>query len=345
MASSMDELERSVVQLWEAKRLAEFNDVAHGRLALLLLDNAAEMSLRRSAQRRLQFADMYGVLLSQLNDVDPNDTKAAALRSEFEPKVVSRRRRGKIDRNFAELVDFVAEDEEGVLPSEFARCLKILHRYRNAAHHRDAVRPDVLGPAVQILFYLCCELLKRERPLTSEIAVAPASILGIFGGTSPESTWPGNSCDASGLGQQVADHLAAEMNLDHGGIAAALSEHLIGRLTAVLLDLETIGEAIPPATNRVVTLRLVQQAPRDAEEAEAPTPDNFWTRPLPVTEDVLVDWFEQAERLGDVEDAQEALRAFAAVEEPLEALEEPVGRFIDEIDRAEERRMNELRGR
>jgi hypothetical protein len=98
-------------------------------------------------------------------------------------------------------------------------------------------------------------------------------------------------------------------------------------------------------TNRVVTLRLVQQAPRDAEEAEAPTSDNFWTRPLPVTEDVLVDWFEQAERLRDVEDAQEALRAFAAVEEPLEALEEPVGRFIDEIDRAQERRMDELRGR
>jgi hypothetical protein len=116
VASSMDELERSVVQLWEAKRLAEFNDVAHGRLALLLLDNAAEMSLRRSVQRRLQFADMYGVLLSQLNDVDPNDTKAAALRSEFEPKVVSRRRRGKIDRNFAELVDFVAEDKKGACP-------------------------------------------------------------------------------------------------------------------------------------------------------------------------------------------------------------------------------------
>jgi len=33
MASSMDELERAAVQLWEAKRLAEYEDVAHGRLA------------------------------------------------------------------------------------------------------------------------------------------------------------------------------------------------------------------------------------------------------------------------------------------------------------------------
>lgn len=32
------------VQLWEARRLASYDDVPRGRLALLLLDNAAETS-------------------------------------------------------------------------------------------------------------------------------------------------------------------------------------------------------------------------------------------------------------------------------------------------------------
>jgi hypothetical protein len=50
LASSMDQLERTAVQSWEAKRLAEYEDVAHGRLAMLLLDNAAETCLMRSTQ-------------------------------------------------------------------------------------------------------------------------------------------------------------------------------------------------------------------------------------------------------------------------------------------------------
>ena len=59
MATSMDELERAVVQLSEARRLAAQGDVAHGRLALLLLDNAAEMSLWRSAKTRMAWAELY----------------------------------------------------------------------------------------------------------------------------------------------------------------------------------------------------------------------------------------------------------------------------------------------
>lgn len=55
----MDQLERTVVQLPEPKRLISLDDVAHGRLALLLLDNAAETSLRRSAQTKIQWPVMY----------------------------------------------------------------------------------------------------------------------------------------------------------------------------------------------------------------------------------------------------------------------------------------------
>ena len=55
----MDELERAAVQLWEAKLLAEYDDVPHGRLALLLLDNAAESSLTRSTRNSFIVAEMY----------------------------------------------------------------------------------------------------------------------------------------------------------------------------------------------------------------------------------------------------------------------------------------------
>jgi hypothetical protein len=49
----VDRRERTVVQLVEARRLADFDDVPHGRRALLLLDNAAETLLYRRAKEVL----------------------------------------------------------------------------------------------------------------------------------------------------------------------------------------------------------------------------------------------------------------------------------------------------
>ena len=77
------------------------------------------------------------------------------------------------------------------LPAAFRACLKILHRYRNAAHHRDTVRPDVLGPAVQIYFFLCCHLLKRERHMAHEINAAPPAVLEVFEGAQARGTVAG----------------------------------------------------------------------------------------------------------------------------------------------------------
>jgi len=147
----VEELERTAVQLWEAKRLAEYEDVAHGRLALLLLDNAAETCLMRSARSFLLFDDMYGSMSYRLQDVGP-DAEGQRLRIEIDAKNLSKGRRRQIERNFNSLVDYVFAQASFNLQSEFAECLKILHRYRNAAYHRDSVRADVLGPAVQIYF-------------------------------------------------------------------------------------------------------------------------------------------------------------------------------------------------
>lgn len=343
MAASMDELERSAVQLCEANRLATYDDVPHGRLALLLLDNAAETSLMRSARNSFIFAEQYNGMAYLLRDVDSADVVGQRLKKEIEAQTLSRRRR-QIERHFNDLVDYVFAQDNFEMPAELGQCLKILHRYRNDAYHRDLVRPDVLGPAVQIYFFLCCQLLKHERSIISEIGIMPASVHKIFGDRAPESRWPGNF-DSASLGADLANLFLADRGLDHGGVAAALSDHLVGRLAALDRHLTTIGDSIPPRTNRWATLRLVQLAPLEREDADKETPADFWTRPLPVTEEVLARWNRAAAELRGVEVAYDALRAFAEIEEPLALLEEPVGRFIEDIDREEQRRIDELRGK
>jgi hypothetical protein len=222
---------------------------------------------------------------------------------------------------------------------------KILHRYRNAAYHRDTVRADVLGPAVQILFFLCCHLLKSERQLMHEIKEIPSGILEIFGDNPPKSSWPANSFDTQTLASHVADRFLDELELDHRGIAGALSNHLIARLTGLVRDLDQVGASVPPGVTRWATLRLVQQAPREREDFDAATPDDFWTRPLPVTEELIETWFLRARSLRDIPVAHDALRAFAEIEQPLDVIEEPVARFILDLDRLEQQRIDELQGK
>lgn len=344
LASYMDQLERTVVQLLEAKRLAAWGDVAHGRLALLLLDNAAEMSLIRSAEASMTFAEMYNNMAYLLRNVERGDEAGQKLKQEIEAGTLSKRRKRQIARNFDSLVDYVFENDGFALPREFAECLKILHRYRNAAHHRDTVRADVLGPAVQILFFLCCHLLKSERQIMWEIREAPSTILEVFG-DSPPDVFLGVGFDTRSLERHVADRLLDELELDHRGIAAALSDHLLATLADLDRNLTAIGEAVPPSVTRWATLRLVQLAPREHEDFDAEPPEDFWTRPLPITEDVIEAWAVTAQNLRDIPIAHHALRAFAEIEETLETIEEPVQRFVEDIDREEQRRIDEARGK
>lgn len=341
----MEELERTAVQLWEAKRLAEYEDVAHGRLALLLLDNAAETCLIWSAQSSLIYAEWYGSMACQLRDVGLHDVEGQRLKSEIDAKTVPKRRRRQIERNFNDLVDYVFAQDDFGLRSEFAECLKILHRYRNAAYHRDTVRPDVLGPAVQIYFFLCCHLLKHERQILQEIDQIPTAVAEIFGGQVPTSTWPGPAIDSATLRSELADFFLSTRGLDHAGVALALSAHLLARLATLDRHLATIGQSVPPGIKRWAVLQLVQQAPVEREDFDRETPADFWTRPVPVTEEVLAAWHKAATELFGVEIAFDALRQFAAIEQTLERLEEPVGRFIEDIDRAEQQAIDEMRGK
>jgi len=127
--------------------------------------------------------------------------------------------------------------------------------------------------------------------------------------THPSRLFPGGVFNTHSLSAHIADHLLADLTLDHGGIAAALAEHLLARLKVVDSNAATIGESIPPGLNPSATLLRVQLAPRSREDFDAEPPKDFWTRPLPVTHEVLDAWAVRAEQLRDIPIAHDALRA------------------------------------
>lgn len=339
----MDQLERTAVQLAEAGRLADFDDVPHGRLALLLLDNAIETSLARTARSHLLTAEMYAGMAYVLREVEPDDVEGQELKHSIRAKTLSKRKQRQVERNFDDLVDYVIGLDDD-LDVGVGECLKIIHRFRNAAYHRDEVRPDVLGPAVQIAFYLACLTLKAERQLLREIGDIPESVMQIFGDELPRPSWNGIGADSESLGRAVSDHLLERRGLDHMKVAVALSQHLQGRLRALDLDLDRIGQQ-PPGITRWAVLQLVQQAPKNLADFGREPPQDFWTRKLPIGEATLKSWGETADSIATLDDAYLALREFASVEVSLEELEQPVGRFIDDIEGAEQLAWDIARGR
>src|SRR5271166_1289901 len=121
----MERLYRTVVQLEEAKRLVKRGDVAHLRLALILLDNAVEVMMYRVVEGKFQYAEMYTRMLQSFPG-GPLDAQGEELRRDISSHIVPTNRQRQIRRVFGEKVVFLSDDHD-CIPRPSARALIHLH--------------------------------------------------------------------------------------------------------------------------------------------------------------------------------------------------------------------------
>lgn len=151
--------------------------VPRGRLSLLLFDSAAETLLRATAATQMLRAEMA----ARYSAVDPAGSSGPG--DEWKKAgTLSARQRKQIEREFNALVDYVFAQENWPLSGEYADGLKVLHRFRNAAYHRDDVRPDVLGPALAIYAYLVAHLLHHRLDMLDEFMTPPDEVREFLAG-------------------------------------------------------------------------------------------------------------------------------------------------------------------
>ena len=161
----MESLYRTVVQLEEAKRLVTQGDVAHLRLALILLDNAVEVMMHRVIEGRLRHANTYARMLENFPK-GPLDPEGEKIRAEISSEVVPLKQQKQIRRIFGEKIAFLSKDHD-CIPGPTARALRHLHDYRNETQHQDQVRSESIKPAVLILFDIATDFLVRLQPGTT----------------------------------------------------------------------------------------------------------------------------------------------------------------------------------
>ena len=332
----MERLYRTVVQLEEARKLIQQGDVAHLRLALILLDNAVEVMMHRVIEGKMMYSDMYERMLENFPS-DPPDAKGKEIRQELATHVVPRKRQKEIRRLFGEKIKFLSENHDKI-PVPCARALKHLHDYRNETQHRDEVRSESINAATLVYFDIAADFLTRLQPGTT------VSIGGENYDWLKKYGIQNKHVPSDETRSRIAEGLRDGLPLDIAGIRTALATHLMSRIEAMENQLSFIEESLPPLVSAETPLKVVQFW------HQTPTPVNSSLEDLHAFipthgANAFEQWRAATEALNAIEDKLDMFDRFATIEDEFEPLEKIIDDTVSDIDRQIQHEIDVMRGK
>ena len=332
----MDRLYRTVVQIEEAKKLIEQGDVAHLRLALILLDNAVEVMMHRVIEGEMMYSDMYARMLENF-PANNLDAKGEELRREMATHVVPSKVQKEIRRVFGKKIKFLSEDRDKI-PLPCARVLNHLHDYRNETQHQDQVRSESITAATLVYFDIATDFLVRLQPgSTAWIGGENYDWLKKYGIQK-------KMAPLEEMRSRIAEGLRAGLPLDVAGIRTALATHLMGRIEVMENELAFIEEFLPLDFRAETTLKVVQfwhQNPMPPNPSLA----QVHAFVAPHGPDAFRNWRAATDALNAVEDRLEMFDRFATIEDEFEPLEKMIDDNVSDIDRQIQHEIDVARGK
>jgi hypothetical protein len=335
----MRRLELTVIQLEEAKRFIQTDRIPYLRLALLLLDNAAEVLMHRSIQDELAYSDWYAQMAESVRCYPGKDDEKQRILLKYSAKIIPKKLQHAIDRDFNMKVDFLSQERQHI-SVPIARVLKHIHYYRNEAYHNDRIRPDSIRPAVLILFDVVCTLLATLRR--------------------DSTTWYGGDSEAwlerygisrHALGESeiqatISNALRVDLPVNFEGIRSALTMHLGSRLDGINESIDFINENAQPDRSREEIVKAVQYW----KAGSGGNPWAFDDRsslefPARFTLASIEEWRREVSALQGVADKLELFNWFADIEDGFEPLEEMLNELAGLIDCAIQAEIDRRRGK
>jgi hypothetical protein len=209
-----------LLQIDEAFRLIQDGRLAQLRIALLLLDNAAEIQMKRFATDRLSYEETQERLKSEVLSI-PEDKRTPTLQDLVLWQPLSTKEKRAVRRYFDEKVRYLAERAKEQ-DSRLAAPLWYLHQYRNEAYHHAKVRKETIETAANLLLDINCELLLNlSRSWTSYASNEDYSWL-------EERFYNGapSLFHKRELVPQAVEDFQATVDLDDASVAQLLVRHL-----------------------------------------------------------------------------------------------------------------------
>ncbi|MBI2748350.1 MAG: hypothetical protein HYX43_03135 [Burkholderiales bacterium] len=217
----MQPLVNIVEQLSEAAAFIRRGGIAHERLALLLLDNAAEVLLQQTARSEISRDNRREQTFKQVLDTLPADAADEYVRKHG-ANLLSPELKNAAMRHFGSLVDVMVQTRH--LDRLTGEVIKALHRYRNDAYHRATIREETLRAAAILYLEIACDLFisfpptivlhnmehwaeyKKRFGLSGKLIRPPGDLLTIT-----EKLKQHIGMEGKDLGDLLAEHLSSRL--------------------------------------------------------------------------------------------------------------------------------------
>lgn len=337
----LERLEMMTVQLEEAKALIEHDTIIHNRLAFILLDNAAEVLMRRSIEVLLSANRRLEGLAKQWEEVFANtdDPDVRRRGNELKQQVVPRAKRAELSRSFPAKVHFLQERE--CIEATVGRVLKKLHQYRNELYHREHLPLGTVRTACLLYFEVVCSLfesLRQNDLIVVTLHMTPPQVLAKYNPPGTTTGYP-----TKGM---IVQALRAGLGIEGESLKDILIEHLTNRLDEIDRNIERAQTEVFPGFSKVFPMgpwkdaivRLAQVHENDLSESL----EDLLNLELRYRVNDLDQWRCGVADLQDVEGKLELFAAFADVENSFEEFEAQVNDLELRIQ-LEEQMADEIR--
>jgi hypothetical protein len=336
-----------IEQLNLSKKLILENDTASLRMALILLDNAAEILMYRKVLSEFHHNEFYEKLRGQAKSFMPSDIFDKFITEHSVPEVIEEKNRRKILKYFDEKITFLC-DNIGLIPSPSGAVLSSLHKYRNETYHRDMIRNEILRPIALLYFELVSNLIIHLQQ----------------GATSyhSEDDWS-NFFTKYGLGESehklrmlsdadieaILNGFRAELSITLRELEESLREYVLNRLNESLDRLDFISEALGNKDLDII-LKLIQFTETEAS-IEFNNRDlllqseKFSRFTASVTIGNFLRWKEKAQTFAALENKLTLFITFKKLEDEFEAIEHKILDVADELDSAIQLAIDIARGK
>jgi hypothetical protein len=219
----VEQLDRAVMEL-------AVDHPLNARIALILIDNAAELIIHRRCERLVRA-----------------DRKSDA------PTLTAAKRRSILGHYFAEKVKFL--EKASALSAEERHFIGELHSHRNTLYHVGLENDDLIRALATAYFQLTCDLLVRfdDRSLgwPKDLVIAPA-LHRYFPEAAKGLHFPGFDT------AHVAKELMTRVPADGPALPAALSHHSMAAVDRLEAMFESIKRGLDRKNDPDDTFRQLQ---------------------------------------------------------------------------------------
>lgn len=327
-----------LLQIDEACRYIRDGRLTHLRIALLLLDNSAEILMDRCIENILPMDNFRERIRERALTIPPGD-RTPDLQELVEWQPLTYKEKLAINRCFDEKVTYLSQNKSKIDQS-FILPLSHLHKYRNEAYHSAKVRKETIETAAKLYVEINCELLLRLSPEWNSYS------------SGEDYSWIENrfkvqSQDAfmdEDFISNVTNDFRDQVNLTDESVCNLLAEHIESRINKLYSQIDFILKNTKCPTKELALFDSYIMAEKIREQYGELKPKRIIPQQnynFGFLESLLIN----SKDIYNIKSRVEAFRSFSKIESDLEQIEIDLTIVVNEIDHIIELQSEIARGK